>query len=148
MQNKIIAFSSDHGGFKLKQKLIDYVKTLGYQVVDLGPETDEIPISYAEQGHKLAHYINDKHPDFGIAMCGTGLGISYALNRHKHIRAARVVSIEDAHFAKLHNDANVLVFGGRQIAFEDAKKIIDEYIHTKYEGGRHQIRIDQLDIEE
>ncbi|MCU9936654.1 RpiB/LacA/LacB family sugar-phosphate isomerase [Mycoplasmopsis cynos] len=119
-----------------------------YQVVDLGPETDEIPISYAEQGHKLTHYINDKHPDFGIAMCGTGLGISYALNRHKHIRVPQGSFLLKMLILLNYIMINVLVFGGRQIAFEDAKKIIDEYIHTKYEGGRHQIRIDQLDIEE
>nr|WP_322958829.1 RpiB/LacA/LacB family sugar-phosphate isomerase [Mycoplasmopsis canis]WQQ12189.1 RpiB/LacA/LacB family sugar-phosphate isomerase [Mycoplasmopsis canis] len=148
MKKKVIAFSSDHAAFNLKEQLIDYVKSLGYDVVDLGPKTDAISVSYAEQGHKLANYINDEKPDFGIAMCGTGLGISYALNRHKHIRAARVVSVEDAHLAKQHNDANVLVFGGRQVELEEAKKMVDEYIKTEFEGGRHQARIDQLDNEE
>ncbi|WAM02935.1 RpiB/LacA/LacB family sugar-phosphate isomerase [Mycoplasmopsis cynos] len=81
-------------------------------------------------------------------MCGTGLGISYALNRHKHIRMQGSFLLKMLILLNYIMIANVLVFGGRQIAFEDAKKIIDEYIHTKYEGGRHQIRIDQLDIEE
>ncbi|SYV96842.1 Ribose-5-phosphate isomerase B (Phosphoriboisomerase B) [Mycoplasmopsis edwardii] len=145
MNKKVIAFSSDHAAFGLKEELKKYVESLGYEVVDLGPETDKVSVSYAEQGHALANYVNEKKPEFGIAMCGTGLGISYALNRHKHIRAARVVSVEDAHLAKLHNDANVLVFGGRQIDFEEAKRMVDEYIKTEFEGGRHQARIDQID---
>ncbi|WP_426461569.1 RpiB/LacA/LacB family sugar-phosphate isomerase [Mycoplasma hafezii] len=142
---KVVALASDHAGFELKQKLGEYVRSLGYDTVDLGPDSGEKSVSYATQGKELADYIDSRHPEFGIGVCGTGLGISYALNRHKRIRAARVTSIEDAHLAKQHNNANVLVFGGRQISFEDAKKIVDEYIKTEYEGGRHQTRIDQLD---
>ncbi|ATO31029.1 ribose-5-phosphate isomerase [Mycoplasmopsis bovirhinis] len=147
MNKKVIAFSSDHAAFALKEELKKYVESLGYQVIDLGPNTDANSVSYAEQGHKLANYMTKEKPDFGIAMCGTGLGISYALNRHKSIRAARVVSVEDAHLAKQHNNANVLVFGGRQVSFEDAKKMVDEYIATEFEGGRHQVRIEQIDSE-
>ncbi|UUM19986.1 MULTISPECIES: RpiB/LacA/LacB family sugar-phosphate isomerase [unclassified Mycoplasma] len=143
---KVVAFASDHAGFKLKQELIEYLKSLGYEIVDLGPKTDQNPVSYATQGKELAEYIDNKKPDFGIGICGTGLGISYALNRHKHIRAARVTSVEDAKLAKLHNNANVLVFGGRQISTKKAQKIIDEFIATEYEGGRHQQRIDELDM--
>ncbi|TNK87435.1 ribose-5-phosphate isomerase, partial [Mycoplasmopsis pullorum] len=84
-------------------------------------------------------------PEFGIGICGTGLGISYALNRHKHIRAARITSVEDAHLAKQHNNANVLVFGGRQVTFEQAKDMVDEYLKTQFEGGRHIARIEELD---
>ncbi|WP_322900344.1 RpiB/LacA/LacB family sugar-phosphate isomerase [Mycoplasmopsis felis] len=145
MNKKIVAFASDHAGFKLKEELKEYIKSKGYEPFDLGPNTDTVSVSYATQGNELANYVNDNKPDFGIAVCGTGLGISYALNRHKHIRAARVVSVEDAHLAKQHNDANVLVFGGRQINIDDAKKIVDEYINTEFEGGRHQSRIEELD---
>ncbi|RIV16626.1 RpiB/LacA/LacB family sugar-phosphate isomerase [Mycoplasmopsis gallopavonis] len=142
---KVIALASDHAGFKLKEELRDYVRSLGYDTVDLGPDTDAKSVSYAEKGKELANYIDSRKPDFGIGVCGTGLGISYALNRHKGIRAARVVSVEDAHLAKQHNNANVLVFGGRQVSFEQAKAMVDEYIKTEYEGGRHQARIDELD---
>ncbi|WP_406613647.1 RpiB/LacA/LacB family sugar-phosphate isomerase [Mycoplasma corogypsi] len=142
---KVVALASDHAGFALKEKLCDYVRSLGYDTVDLGPTTDEKSISYAEQGKTLAEYVDSRKPDFGIGVCGTGLGISYALNRHKGIRAARVTSVEDAHFAKLHNNANVLVFGGRQVSFEEAKKMVDEYLKTDFEGGRHQARINELD---
>ncbi|MEE3928537.1 RpiB/LacA/LacB family sugar-phosphate isomerase [Mycoplasmopsis ciconiae] len=142
---KIVALASDHAGFKLKEEIKDYLTELGYDTVDLGPNTDNASVSYAEKGKELAEYVDSRHPDFGVAVCGTGLGISYALNRHKHIRAARVVSVEDAHLAKLHNDANVLCFGGRQINFNQAKEMIDEYLKTTYEGGRHQLRIEELD---
>ncbi|QCZ36648.1 RpiB/LacA/LacB family sugar-phosphate isomerase [Mycoplasma nasistruthionis] len=142
---KVIALASDHAGYKLKDELAQYAKSLGYEIVDLGPNTDAVSVSYAEQGKQLAEYVDQNHPSFGIAVCGTGLGISYALNRHKHIRAARVTSVEDAHLAKQHNNANVLVFGGRQVSFEQAKEMLDEYIKTQFEGGRHQERIDQLD---
>ncbi|WP_025755098.1 RpiB/LacA/LacB family sugar-phosphate isomerase [Mycoplasmopsis cricetuli] len=142
---KIVALASDHAGFKLKESLKKYVETKGYEIVDLGPYTDLNPESYAKQGKKLAEYILANQPDFSIGVCGTGLGISYALNRHKHIRAARVTSLEDGHLAKQHNNANVIVFGGRQIEESKAKEILDEYINTKYEGGRHQKRIDELD---
>ncbi|MGZ9800109.1 RpiB/LacA/LacB family sugar-phosphate isomerase [Mycoplasma sp. AC1221] len=145
MDKKIVAFASDHAGYKLKEELKNYVESLGYKVVDLGPNTDAVPSSYATQGHKLAEYMDKEDSAFGIGVCGTGLGISYALNRHKHIRAARVTSLEDTHLAKLHNNANVLAFGGRQIAPENAKKMVDEYLKTNYEGGRHQSRIEELD---
>ncbi|VEU76474.1 RpiB/LacA/LacB family sugar-phosphate isomerase [Mycoplasmopsis columboralis] len=142
---KVVAFASDHAGFKLKEELVQYIQSLGYETVDLGPDNDKESISYATQGKELAEYVDSRQPDFAIGVCGTGLGISYALNRHKHIRAARVTSVEDAKYAKLHNNANVLVFGGRQVSLEDAKKMVDEYIATEFEGGRHQKRIDQLD---
>ncbi|TDV23054.1 ribose 5-phosphate isomerase B [Mycoplasmopsis mustelae] len=147
MDKKVVVLASDHAGFKLKQELKEYVRSLGYETKDLGPSTDAFPVSYATQGHKMADFIEEEKPAFGIGVCGTGLGISYALNRHKHIRAARVTTVEDAHLAKLHNDANVLTFGGRQIGIESAKKMVDEYLKTNYEGGRHQARIDELDKE-
>ncbi|QKT05338.1 RpiB/LacA/LacB family sugar-phosphate isomerase [Mycoplasma sp. OR1901] len=145
MSKKVVALASDHAGFDLKEQLKDYVRSLGYDTVDLGPSNGVDKISYATQGNELAEYINSRKPDFGIGVCGTGLGISYALNRHKHIRAARITSVEDAHLAKQHNDANVLVFGGRQIKPEDAFKMVDEYLKTDFEGGRHIERIEELD---
>ncbi|UUD35336.1 RpiB/LacA/LacB family sugar-phosphate isomerase [Mycoplasmopsis caviae] len=144
-KNKIVALASDHGGCELKNQMAQYAESLGYQVVDLGPADSSKSISYAEQGHKLANYINEHKNVIGLGFCGTGLGISYALNRHKHIRAARVVSVEDARLAKLHNNANVLVMGGRYVPFADAKAMFNEYLKTEYEGGRHQVRIDQID---
>ncbi|MEA4206149.1 RpiB/LacA/LacB family sugar-phosphate isomerase [Mycoplasma sp. 1199] len=145
MSKKVVALASDHAGYKLKDELASYLKEQGFDVVDLGPETDSVSVSYASKGKELANYVDEAQPNFGIAVCGTGLGISYALNRHKHIRAARVTSVEDAHLAKQHNNANVLVFGGRQVTFEQAKDMLNEYMDTQFEGGRHQSRIDELD---
>ncbi|MCU4706956.1 RpiB/LacA/LacB family sugar-phosphate isomerase [Mycoplasma sp. CSL7503-lung] len=145
MSKKVVALASDHAGFELKEQLKEYVRFLGYDTVDLGPDNGVNKVSYATQGNELAEYINSRKPDFGIGVCGTGLGISYALNRHKHIRAARITSVEDAHLAKQHNNANVLVFGGRQLKTEDAIKMIDEYLKTDFEGGRHIERIEELD---
>ncbi|UOE63957.1 RpiB/LacA/LacB family sugar-phosphate isomerase [Mycoplasmopsis bovis] len=146
MKKGKVVLASDHGGCDLKNEIKNYVNDLGYETVDLGPEDSSKSISYAEQGHKLANYLLDnKDVSFGIGLCGTGLGISYALNRHNGIRAARITSVEDANLAKLHNNANVIVMGGRQVNIDQARAMIDEYINTEYEGGRHQARIDQID---
>ncbi|WP_027120722.1 RpiB/LacA/LacB family sugar-phosphate isomerase [Mycoplasmopsis lipofaciens] len=145
MKNIKIALSSDHGGCDLKNEMIEYIKSQGYEVIDLGPKNSLNPVSYAQQGHKLANYINEHDNVIGLGFCGTGLGISYALNRHKHIRAARVTTVEDARLAKLHNNANVLVMGGRYVPLAEAKAMFNEYMSNEYEGGRHQQRIDDID---
>ncbi|KKB26718.1 Ribose 5-phosphate isomerase B [Mycoplasmopsis meleagridis] len=143
---KIVALASDHAGADLKNELKNYLIEKGFETVDLGPEDSSKPISYATQGHKLANYINNhKEITFGLGFCGTGLGISYALNRHENIRAARVTSVEDAKMSKMHNNANILVMGGRITPIDKAKKMLDEYLNTQYEGGRHQARIEQID---
>ncbi|UUD36834.1 Ribose-5-phosphate isomerase B (Phosphoriboisomerase B) [Mycoplasmopsis californica] len=139
-----VVISNDHGASELKTKLVKYFKKNNCEVIDLGAEPG-VTASYAEQGHKLANYVLEHKPDLAIGMCGTGLGISYALNRHKNIRAARVTSVEDANLAKLHNNANVLVFGGRQTGVRKAIKMIEEFMKTSYEGGRHQQRIDDIE---
>ncbi len=143
MKKKII-LASDHAGFKLKDELRKYVETKGYIVEDLGPNNDEKPVSYAEQGIKLSKKVVAEE-GIGIGICGTGLGISYAVNRVKHARGARVTSVEDAHLARQHNDANVIIFGGRQVEQKKAKEMLNEFLETKFEGGRHQNRIDALD---
>lgn len=139
-----VVLASDHAAFELKQEIIKYLKSMNYEIVDLGPNSNE-PISYSLQGHKLAHYLENNQYDLAIGMCGTGLGISYALNRHKGIRAARCSTTQDAMLAKMHNDANVLVLGGRTSSFESAKEMIDTFINTQFEGGRHILRIEQIE---
>lgn len=147
--NKKFYLSSDHAGFELKEKLKGYLQGQGIEVVDLGPNTDKESVSYAEYGKKLAiDVLNDKEEGkeiYGIGVCGTGLGISYAVNRYKGIRGARITSIEDAHLAKQHNNSNILLFGGRQTKFRKAKKMLNEFLNTKYENGRHQLRVEELD---
>lgn len=142
---KKVYLSSDHGGYELKDKMVKYLNEKGYEIVDLGPFTDKESVSYAKYGLELANKVVADKDSIGIGVCGTGLGISYAMNRIKGGRAARVTSVEDAHLAKLHNNANMLALGGRQISFEEAKAIFDEFEKTEFEGGRHLSRINELD---
>lgn len=141
---KKIALASDHAGFERKQEILEYLKNRGFEVIDLGPESSK-STSYAIYGKKLADFLI-KHPDqIGIGICGTGLGMSYALNRFKHIRAARVTSENDAYLAKLHNNANALALSGRFNSKEESISFINKFLETEYEGGRHQSRIEELD---
>ncbi|MBD5423441.1 MAG: ribose 5-phosphate isomerase B [Mycoplasma sp.] len=140
-----IYLSSDHAGYDLKDSIKKYLEKNNYQVIDLGTNNNKDSVSYSEYGKKLAKSVLNDKGSYGIGVCGTGLGISYSVNRFKGIRGARVTSIEDSRLAKEHNNANILLFGGRQISSNDAEKMIDEFFKTKYEGGRHQKRIDELD---
>lgn len=145
MEKNKFYLASDHGGFELKNEIKNYLIKKGFTVVDLGTDNATNSVSYAKYGKELANnVINDKE-SYGIGVCGTGLGISFAVNRFKGIRGARLTSVDDAYLAKKHNNANVLLFGGRQLNIDEAKKIIDTFLSTEYEGGRHQSRIDELD---
>lgn len=143
-KDKVFGFASDHAGFELKEQIKQYVQDKGYSVLDVGTNNLD-SVSYATYGQKLAEAIKDKKADYGLSFCGTGLGMSYALNRFEGIRAAKVNNVNESHLSRLHNDANALALSGRFTTFEEAKAIVDEFIKTDYEGGRHQNRIDQLD---
>lgn len=140
--------ASDHAGFALKEELKDHLAKQGYQTVDLGPETDTKPESYALQGFRLGNAVAADKGSYGVAVCGTGIGISIAVNKIHSIRGARITSVEDAHLTKLHNDANVIVFGGRQTKPELAFAMIDKFNETEFEGGRHIERVNQLSEED
>lgn len=142
---KKVYLASDHGGYALKDQLVSILEKKGYEIKDLGPYNGEESVSYAEYGKKLANEVVSDKDAMGIGICGTGLGISYAINRVKGARGARVVSTEDAHLAKQHNNANILVFGGRQISADQAIEMFDEFEKTEFEGGRHISRINELD---
>ena len=142
---EVFYLSSDHAGYDLKEEIKNYLLSLGFEVVDLGPSTANVAVSYSEFGRSLAEVVSVNKDSYGIGVCGTGLGMTYAVNRFKGIRGARVTSVEDAKLAKQHNDANILTFGGRQLSFEMVKQMIDTFLATDYEGGRHQERIKDLD---
>lgn len=144
MKEKIY-LSSDHAGYDLKDKIKKYLEDQKYEVIDLGTNNNYDSVSYSEYGKKLAKNVLNDKGSYGIGVCGTGLGISYSVNRFKGIRGARVTSVEDAKLAREHNDANVLLFGGRQLNIDQVEKMIDQFFKSKYEGGRHQKRIDELD---
>ena len=140
-----IAIASDHGGVDLKEIISNFLKNKNFEVVDLGTN-DTTSVDYPIFADKLADNILKKESDFGILVCGTGVGISIRANRHKGIRAALLYDDEVAVMAKKHNNANVIVFGGRTMNSNDVLKRIDIFLNTEFEGGRHQKRIDLLDM--
>lgn len=140
-----IVIGSDHGGFELKEKLLAYYQEKGITFADEGTHSDE-SCDYPDIADKVATKILDGSVDLGILICGTGIGISIAANRHKGIRAAILYDDFTAEMARLHNNANIMVFGGRTMTFEEVVKRIDIFLSTKFEGGRHERRLGKLDI--
>ena len=139
-----IAIASDHGGFELKQKLIEYYAKQGVRLEDLGTHTEE-SCDYPLIARKMTDAILSGQADNGILICGTGIGISIAANRVKGIRAALLYNEEVAHLAREHNNANIAVFGGRMQKFEDVVRYLDIFLNASFEGGRHLHRINELD---
>ncbi len=140
-----IAIAADHGGFELKEALKQHYADL--DLIDLGTYSAD-SVDYPDYAQKVARAILSEQADLGILICGTGIGISIAANRYKGIRAALLYSAEAARLAKAHNNANILVFGGRTMAVDDVINRIDTFMQTSYEGGRHQRRLNKLDIME
>jgi len=138
-----IAIASDHAGLDLKKQLVDELKAMGQSVVDLGTNGPE-SVDYPDFGDVLARAIRDGKAARGVLVCGTGIGISIAANRHKGIRAAHCRDTTDARYARLHNDANVLALGARTTGIEVAKDCLRIFLSTEFEGGRHQRRVDKL----
>lgn len=145
MKTGIIGIASDHAAFGLKQYVKVYLEERGLPYKDYGTFTED-SCNYAEFGHKLAEGIESGEVFPGIAMCGSGEGISMTLNKHQGIRAGLAWIPEIAHLIRQHNDANVLVMPGRFIDHEMAKRIMDEFFATDFEGGRHQNRIDEIPL--
>jgi ribose 5-phosphate isomerase B len=138
-----IAIASDHAGFELKAALVEDLKAAGLPVLDLGTHSRE-SVDYPDFGDVLAKAITDGRASRGVLVCGTGIGISIAANRHKGIRAAHCRDTTDARFARLHNDANVIALGARTLGIEVAKDCLHVFLNTAFEGGRHQRRVDKL----
>lgn len=145
MEIKTIGIASDHAAFHLKQFVKKYLEENHLPYKDYGTYTEE-SCNYADFGHALAKGIENGEVEKGIAMCGSGEGISMTLNKHQSIRAGLCWIPEIAHLIRQHNDANVLVMPGRFINEEMAKKIMDEYLNTSFEGGRHQDRINAIPL--
>ena len=138
-----IYFASDHAGFSLRQTLLAHVQATGHDVVDLGPAA-ESSVDYPDFGVKLATALQQDDAGYGIAICGSGIGISMALNRFSWVRAALVSHPLAAALARQHNDANVLALGERLIEPDLAKQCVDHFLGTEFEGGRHQRRVAKL----
>lgn len=138
-----IAIASDHAALALKSALVAYVREQGHEIKDLGPH-DESSVDYPDYGYKLAAAIADGSAERGIALCGSGIGISIAVNRNPAARAALVSEPLSAQLAREHNDANVIAMGARLIGVEMAKACVDRFLATEFGGDRHQRRVDKL----
>jgi len=142
-----IPIASDHAGYEMKQKLEQLLDKLGYDVQDLGTNS-EASTDYPDYAHPLAHEISDGDAKRGILLCGTGLGMSYVANRYPHVRAAVVWSREIAELARQHNDANILVLPARFLSEYEAEEIVRTFLDTPFAGGRHERRIEKIELPE
>lgn len=138
-----IVLASDHGGYELKEYIKNYLQTKSIEVIDVGAY-DEKSVDYPDYAKKAAEKINNKEAEFGIIFCGTGIGISIAANKVNGIRAALCHDIFTARMAKMHNNANILVMGGRILGKGIAIEMVNTFIETEFEGGRHQGRLDKI----
>lgn len=138
-----IAIASDHAGFELKSTVIGYLKKRGFDVLDLGTDSDD-RVDYPDYGFALAEAIASGRAPRGIGICGSGIGISIALNRNPKIRAALCHDVTSAHLARQHNDANVLALGARLISEDVARDCVEAFLNTAFEGGRHVNRVEKL----
>ena len=141
-----IALAADHAGYQLKDDLAAWLREQGHEVSDLGTNGPE-SVDYPEYGRKLARAVASGDAERGIAVCGSGIGISIAVNREQKCRCARVDDPLSAALAREHNDANVLALGGRLIGGDMARACVMAFLDTGFAGGRHQRRVDQLSQE-
>ena len=140
-----VALASDHAGYGLKKFLKPILIEKGYEVIDFGTDSDA-SCDYPDYAHPAAEAVETGKCDFGVAMCGSGNGIQMTLNKHQGIRAALCWMPEIAKLARMHNDANILVLPARFITEEEGLKILDTYLTTDFEGGRHEKRVNKIPL--
>ncbi len=143
MQNYDIAIATDHAGVRLKNKIKAHLRKIGMNVLDLGTDTEE-RVDYPDYANKMVEVIIEKTVPKGILICGTGIGMSIAANRSSDIRAALCFNEFMAERARSHNDANILVLGSKICEDEVSLKMVDLFLHTQFEGGRHTGRIAKI----
>ena len=141
--NKVLALGSDHAGFELKEFLKKYLSEKGFEIVDFGTESID-SVDYPDFAHPLAKAVNDNKFETGILICGSGNGVNIVANKYPNVRAALCWLKEIAELARKHNNANILSLPARFISFEESIKIVDLFLSTTFEGGRHQTRIDKI----
>ena len=139
-----IVIAGDHAAFDVKSDVVNFLETKGISVIDLGTNSYD-SVDYPVYGQMVAKHLLAGHSHRGIIICGTGIGISIAANRFKNIRATLCSTVHDAEMARKHNDSNVLALGARTTNIEKIKNIIDVWLSTEFEGGRHQDRIELID---
>lgn len=135
-----ISIASDHAGFEQKAILIDYLIDKGYTVTDRGPSTDD-RVDYPDFARLVAEDVQNSESDFGVLVCGTGIGMAISANKFKGVRAANVTTPEFAQLSREHNDANIVTLSGRFVDLETNKEILDAFLSTDFGNGRHLDRI-------
>ncbi|GHT73826.1 ribose 5-phosphate isomerase B [Bacteroidia bacterium] len=145
IDNLRIGLAADHAGYELKEFIRVLLDKAGIPYIDYGTYTTESS-NYANYGHKLAEAIEKEEVNRGIGICGSGNGINITLNRHKAVRSALCWDEQITYLARAHNDANVLALPGRFLSLDLAQKMVDVFLHTPFEGGRHQERVDDINV--
>lgn len=138
-----IAIASDHAGFEQKQQLVDFIRGLGHDVEDLGPDSDA-RVDYPDYAARVAHAVNGGKADKGVLICGTGIGMACAADKVAGIRAASITSPEFADLARRHNDLNVIALSGRFVSLENNQRILKVFFASEFEGGRHALRVAKI----
>ncbi len=144
MKTKTIIIGCDHAGFELKNKIIAYLADQGVTCVDVGTNSPE-SCDYPMIAHALCQKIQAGEAPVGILICGTGIGMSMAANKHRGIRAAACSDVFSARLTRIHNNANVLCFGERVVGYGLACDLVDNFLEAEFEGGKHQRRVDMID---
>jgi ribose 5-phosphate isomerase B len=140
-----ISIGADHAGFSVKEEIRQYLELKKYNIIDKGAFSEE-SVDYPEFGHSVGNSVQTGESDIGIVVCGSGIGISMAANKIEGIRAALCTSPEHAKMSRLHNDANVLALGARMTDYDLIIQIIDTWLNTKFEGGRHSRRVNKIEV--
>ncbi len=138
-----IAIGCDHGGLEHKNAIVDFLKEKGFEVKDFGIY-EQVSVDYPVIAKKVAESVSSKETELGILICGTGIGMSLAANKVKGIRAAACSEHFSAKYTRLHNNSNILCLGGRVIGVGTAIELVDLFVNTEFEGGRHQRRVDMI----
>ena len=138
-----IFISSDHAGFHLKEDIKLFLKKKKYRFIDLGPNNDD-RVDYPDYAHSVAKKVKINKNYRGILVCGSGMGMNIAANRHKNIRAAQCYNVKSTKLSRLHNDANIITLGSRLLSKKNALNCVSVFLKTKFEGGRHSKRIKKI----
>ena len=138
-----VSIGSDHAGFEQKQALVDYLKGKGVEVVDRGPANDD-RVDYPDYAAPVARDVADGAADYGVLVCGTGIGMAMAADKVPGVRAANIINPEFAALCREHNDANVITLSGRFVPLEENERILDTFLATDFGGGRHAGRVEKI----
>ena len=140
---KKVCISSDHAGFKMKEIIKNFLINQKISIIDLGP-SELVSVDYPDYAHKVAKKVKTSNNHAGILVCGSGMGMNIAANRHKNIRAAQCFNLKSTKLSRLHNDANIVTLGSRLLTNKNALNCVSVFLDTKFEGGRHAKRIKKI----